>query len=162
MSTPYKIPIEAFLRRIEKDRDFFNYINLTPEQSLEIAKERAKGYLKEAIGKLTLCCAPDINFYDYDDISEIFNNDWTGQEIFLISSLMYEMHLDRDIAKLKCLNVNFTSSDLKVFDPSNARSTFMEMYKDVCEKNGKLLDEYSNRDRITGKLKGINYPLYDE
>ena len=162
MSTPYSIPIKAFLRMVEEDEGFFNYINLTPEQSLEIAKERARGYLNEARGKLTLYCTPDIDFYDSDDMLEKFNNDLTGTELFLISSLMYEMYLDRDIAKLKCLNVNFTSPDLKVFDPSNARSTFMEIYKTICDKNERLLDEYANRDRITGKLKGINYPLYND
>ena len=75
---------------------------------------------------------------------------------------MYEMYLDRDIARLKCLMVNYTPTDLKVFDPSNARSTFLAMYESVCNKNALLIDDYASRDRLTGKLKGIDYASYDE
>ena len=160
MSTPYSIPIEAFFRRIEKDRKFFNYINMSETESLNIAKERAKGYLGEAIGILTLRCTPDVDFDDYDDVLETINVDCTKKEILIISSLMYQMYMDRDISILKCFDVNFTPSDLKVFDPSNARSTFKELYEMVCDKNDRLIDEYENKDRLTGERKGIDYDTY--
>lgn len=162
MATPYQVPIEAFYRRIEKDKEYFNYFKLTPEEAMELARERAIGYLKEATGMLVLKCVPDVNFNDCDDIVQEFNFDWTNAEVFLVSSLMYEMYLDRDIAKLKCLMVNYTPTDLRVFDPSNARNSFLAMYDKVCNKNIQLIDDYASRDRLTGKLKGIDYTLYDE
>ena len=111
---------------------------------------------------LMLKCVPDVDFNDRDDVTQEFNFDWTNSEVFLIGSLMYEMYLDRDIARLKCLMVNYTPTDLKVFDPSNARSTFLAMYESVCNKNALLIDDYASRDRLTGKLKGIDYASYDE
>lgn len=162
MATPYIVPIEAFYRRVEKDYEFFNYFDLTPEEAMELARERANGYLMEATGMLMLKCVPDVDFNDRDDVAQEFNFDWTNSEVFLIGSLMYEMYLDRDIARLKCLMVNYTPTDLRVFDPSNARSTFLAMYESVCNKNALLIDDYASRDRLTGKLKGIDYASYDE
>lgn len=162
MATPYQVPIEAFYRRIEKDKEYFNYFGLTSEEAMELARERAAGYLNEATGMLVLKCVPDVDFNDRDDLVQEFNFDWTNAEVFLISSLMYEMYLDRDIAKLKCLMVNYTPTDLRVFDPSNARNSFLEMYDKVCNKNIQLIDDYASRDRLTGKLKGIDYASYDE
>ena len=162
MSTPYLVPIEAFLKRIEEDRNFFNYLNLTDDEAMEIAYSRAKNFLFEAIGELTLKCTPIIDFYDTDDVLEEFTSDWTGQEVYLISSLMYQQYLDRDIAKLKCLSVNYTSTDLRVFDPSNARTTYKALYDTVCSKNLQSIDDYASRDRLTGKLIGINFSSYDE
>lgn len=162
MSTPTQVLIEAFLKRIEKDRDFFNYINLSDEESMQLALRRANNYLSEAVSKLSLEGCNHIDLTDIDYTQGVFNNDLTNKEIFLIASIMYEMHLDRDISKLIMLTVNYTSTDLRVFDPSNARSSFMEIYNSVCDKNAKLTDEYINRDRKTGELLGINYAQYDE
>lgn len=162
MSTPYSAIINGFYKRIEEDEDFFHYLNNTEDQSMEIAHIRALGFLHEAVGELTLKYTPEIDFNDYDDETEEFSADLNNQEIFLLSSLMYERYLDRDIAKLKCLSVNYTSTDLRVFDPSNARSTFLAMYATVCHQNELLIDEYKNRDRTTGELKGVDYSSFDD
>ena len=161
MSTPYSKFIDGLLRRVEEDKDFFHYINLSDIESLELAKSRSLTFLDEAIALLTLKCTPDINFYNKNDDTKEFNFDVTGTELFLIISLMYQQYLDRDIAKLKCLNVNYTSSDLRVFDPSNARNTFKALYDGVCLQNDKLVDDYANKDRLTGKPKSIDFASYD-
>lgn len=161
MPTPFEKPITLFFKRIEEDKKFFNYINLSGFQSLEIAKERARGLLIEAASELALRCSPDIDFLDIDELSEVFAEDLTRKEVYLISSLMYQQYLERDIAKIKCLNVNYTPTELRVFDPSNARSTFQAIYEKVCQKNDMLIDEYESRDRITGALKGIDYPSFN-
>lgn len=161
MATPYTIPIEKFYRRIEKDRDFFNYFELSDLEALSLAKTRALGYLDEAVALIIMECVPQVDFSDRDSDAEQFNFDLNESEKHLISSLMYQYYLDRDIAYLKVLNVNYTSTEIRVFDPSNARSTFLEMYKFVCEQNEALMDKYKNTDRSTGMLKVLDFSSYD-
>lgn len=162
MATPYSDVINAFLRRIELDRKFFHYLHLSPGQANEMALERSKGLMNEAIGIIVSKCAPKVDFDDRDDEAEQFNFDLTTSEKYLISSLMYQQYLERDIAKLKCLNVNYTPTELRVFDPSNARSTFMSIFEYVCAQNDQLIDEYRSRDRENGEYTSIDYSQYDD
>lgn len=162
MATPYCEIINAFLRRIEMDRNFFNYLNMTPEQAGELARQRSLGLMGEAIGILVSYCSPEVDFTDRDDEAEQFNFSLTAREKYLIPSLMYQQYLERDIAKLKVLNVNYTPTELRVFDPSNARETFMNIYRYVCDTNASLMDEYRNRGRDDGKYLSINFAAYDE
>lgn len=161
MATPFSVPIDAFLKRVEKDRDFFSYFGVSEEAAMALAEQRANNYLHEAVGRLYLECSPAVDFSDIDEDAKTFNFDWTLGEVLLISSLMYEYYLDRDIAYLKLQNVNYTATDLRVLDPSNARKTFMEMYNAVCAANEKRLDDYRSRDRLTGKLIGIDYDVHN-
>jgi hypothetical protein len=162
LSTPFSKPVEKFLKRIEKDRTFFNYIDVDPDKVLEIAIERAKNILFDAVDIIDLRTNSDVIFSNYSKDLEIFNFDLTTEEVFLVSCFMYQVYMDRDIAKLKHLNVNYTPSDLRVLDPSNARKTFMDMYDYICEQNDKYIDKYKSKDRLTGELKGIDYSSYDE
>jgi len=162
MGTSYQTIIDAFYRRIEKDREFFNYFNLTDAEALALAKERSLSYMDEALARITLECQPSVDFSNRDDTTEIFGFNLSKTEIFLVSSLMYQSHLERDITYLKTLNVNYTSTELRVFDPSNARSTFMDMYRTVCDQNEALMDEYKNIDRVTGTYKTVNFNAYDD
>ena len=59
------------------------------------------------------------------------------------------------------LNVNYTPTEMRVFDPSNARATFLNIYNTVCATNEKYIDIYKNSDRRTGALKSINFANYD-
>lgn len=157
MATPYTVIVDAFLKWVEKDVDFFHYFHMTDEEAMSLAKSRSLDFLSEALGRLMLECAPPVDFNDCDDQQQQFNFDLTQKEVYLISSLMYERYLDRDFAFLKLYNVNFSSADLNVFDPSNARKTFITIYEKVENRNKHLIDEYKNRDRTTGKLIGIDY-----
>lgn len=160
MATPYSEVINAFLRRIELDRKFFQYLHMSAGQANELALARSMGLMNEALGIIALRCPNKADFDDRDD--EQFNFDLTTSEKYLISSLMYQQYLERDIAKIKSLNVNYTPTELRVFDPSNARSTFMSMFEYVCTQNEYLLDEYRSRDRDNGEYTSIDYSLYDE
>ena len=65
----FEILYEAFFDKIEKDKDFFNYNNVTVEDALIIAKTRSERYLKEALSTLSLKCTPDKcgkNFLDIE------------------------------------------------------------------------------------------------
>lgn len=166
MGTPYSTLINSFLRRIEKDGDFFDYVNLSGAESLVLATTRAQGYLEEALGKIAIECQPSVDFSDIDEDEATgaisFNFDLTIHEKFLIPSLMYEVYLNREFAYLKNLSVNYTPVELRVFDPSNARSTFLDIYKLVQEENIHLMDLYKSTDRATGTFVGIDYSFYND
>ena len=162
MATLFEEPIGRFFRRIEEDREFFQYNNLSETAAFQLATTRANNYLRDAVDKMMIDGMPDVDFYDYDEKIASFNFDLTAREIFILSSLMYEFYLAKDIAKLKTYTVNYTHVDLKVFDPSNARKTFKELYDGVIEENKRLLDQYRNTDRLTGAYKTIDYASYDE
>lgn len=160
MATPYSVPIEKFFRRIESDRDFFNYLNLTDEQAIALAELRALGYLDEACARMLIDAPHKSDFSDRDDDAKTFGFDLTAKEIFLVASLMYEYYMSRDIAKLKCLSRDYTTTDLRVFDPSAARRSFQELYNDVCEQNALLLETYdcSGSD---GQMRLIDFAALD-
>ena len=162
MGTSFNIPIEAFLGRVEADRSFFNYLQLSDDKAVVIARQRALSYLFEACSVIMIECMPEVDFNDYDIRTNQFNFTLLDKEVFLLSSIMYEMYLDRDIAKLKTLNVNYTSTDLRVFDPSNARKTFLAMYEFVSGKNNILKTNYSESERDSGSYIGINFSAYDD
>lgn len=162
MATSFECPINRFFDRIEEDREFFQYYNLSDAAALQLAQSRATNYLHNAIDKMMIDGMPEVDFTDYDETAAEFNFDLTSREIFILASLMYEFYLEKDIAKLKTYNVNYTSTDLKVFDPSNARSTFQELYDGVLARNEHLLDQYRNTNRLTGAFKTINYAAYND
>ena len=162
MSTSFDTIFTVFFDKIEKDSEFFNYYNLTNQQALDLAVERAESYLKESIVKLTLKCTPDIDFKDYNTTTKVINADLTTTEIDLLANLMFEMYMAKDIAKLKGLELNFTPKDLQVFSPSNSRKTFMDMYKDVKKDNLVLIADYASVNRLTGKKKTIDYEEYSD
>ena len=120
---------------------------------------RCTNFLDEAVNRLIIEANPSVDFTDRND--EQFNFDLTGSELAIIPSLMYEQYLFRDFSYLKTLNVNYTPTEMRVFDPSNARSTFLNIYNTVCETNEKYIDIYKNSDRTTGALKSINFANYD-
>lgn len=162
MATPFEGPIDRFFYRIEEDRDFFQYLNLDETEAMQLARRRAEHYLRNAIDRIMLDGSPEIDFSDIDEPLGQFNADLTSREVFILASLMYEYYLAKDIAKIKTYTVNYTATDLRVFDPSNARTSFMEIYNGVKAENEKLLDLYRNTDRLTGAAKGIDFASYDE
>ena len=162
MGTLYSTIIDAFKTRAEEDINFFNYVNLYPEEAELIIQLRCSNFLNEAIAYLCLKTSPTVDFYDKDDVNEQFNFELTGKEIQLFAYIMYQQYMFRDVAKLKCLDVNYTATDLRVFDPSNARSTFNELYKTICEQNNVLIDAYASQNRDTGKYLGIDFLSYEE
>ena len=162
MATSFEKPIARFFYRIEEDREFFQYYNLESAAAMQLAKHRANHYLMDAIDRMMIDGMPEVDFTDIDEKLHEFNVDLTTREIFILASLMYEFYLEKDISKLKTYNVNYTHVDLKVFDPSNARSTFMDLYNGVREQNDRLLDQYRNTNRLTGAYKTIDFSVYDE
>lgn len=162
MPTPYNDFYNIFFTKIEKDKEFFNYYNLTPDEAISLAKQRAKNYLHESLAKLTLESTNDVDFNSYDDLLEIVNIDCTNTEKDIIANLMFEMYMFRDIAKIKTYETSFTPKDLTVFSSSESRKSYMEMFQSIVDKNINMMDMYNSKDRLTGKRKTIDYTKYYE
>lgn len=162
MATPFVTVIDRFFNRIEEDRDFFEYYSLSDGEAMQLANRRAMFYLRNAVDRMILEGTPEIDFTDTDEMLAQFSEDLTSREVFILASLMYEYYLEKDIAKIKTMDRSFTPTELRVFDASNARTSFKALYDGVCENNRLLLDSYRNTDRLTGQYKGIDFSSYDD
>ena len=162
MSTSFEKVINKFFRKIEKDREFFSYYNVSLEEAMQLAKEQANGYLLEAVEKLTDECVPDIDFFDYDEELQVFNFKLTEKEIGLLTDLMREVYFERDFVTLKAFKIAMTPSDLNQFSPASERKTFTDMVNGIKSENVGKISQYASVDRITGKKKLINYSQYNE
>lgn len=151
---------EAFFDKIEKDKDFFNYNNVSVEDALEIAKMRSERYLKEALSTISLKCTPDKcgkNFIDFNEETKTLNYDLTYTELDIIASMMYEKYLFREFSKLKAQANRFATKDVNVFSPANERNSFMAMYKTIQNENNILIDKYNSINHTTGNTLSLNY-----
>ena len=162
MSTSFEKVINKFFRKIEKDREFFSYYNVSLEEAMQLAKEQANGYLLEAVEKLTDECVPDVDFFDYDEELQVFNFKLTDKEIGLLTDLMREVYFERDFVTLKAFKIVMTPSDLNQFSPASERKTFTDMVNGIKSENVGKISQYASVDRITGKKKLINYSQYNE
>lgn len=162
MSTSFEKVINKFFRKIEKDREFFSYYNVSLEDAMQLAKEQANGYLLEAVEKLTDECVPDVDFFDYDEELQVFNFKLTDKEIGLLTDLMREVYFERDFVTLKAFKIAMTPSDLNQFSPASERKTFTDMVNGIKSENVGKISQYASVDRVTGKKKLINYNQYNE
>ena len=162
MATEWSDIYQLFFDEIQKDPDFFMYNNVDPTEALEIATSRAKGYLIESVSELILSCTPDIDFTDFNATTESFTPTLTFTEKDILAKLMFKKFLDKDMVLLKALSNSLSPKDMNVFSPANERRTFTDMLKILENKNTKMIKSYASRDRLTNKLKQINYASYNE
>ena len=149
------------LRKIEKDKDFFAYYNLSVSEVQSLVMEQATGYLYDAIDLLTSKCEPPVDMYNYDEELMEFNFELTQREIGLLASLMYEVYFERDEALLKAFKIRMTPSDLNQFSPANERNSFENMLQRIKNENTNKIAKYVSTDRNTGKRKMIDHSQYD-
>ena len=161
----YETFYEAFFDKIEKDKDFFSYNNVSTEDALHIAKMRSQRYLKEALSTISLKCTPDKcgkNFTNFNDEQEVLDCDLTYTELDIVASVMYEKYLFREFSKLKAQANRFVTKEFNVFSPANERNSFVEMYKTVKRENEVLIDNYLSLDHSTGDTLFIDYSTIEE
>lgn len=159
--TSFNYLYERFYKRLEKDVDFFSYYNVSIEDAMILAHDRAKGCLIDALDILSSNYYENVDFSDYDDELEQLNFKTTNYENRIIINLMFQIYMERDIPLLHAFQINFTPEDLNVITPSTERSTYLNLVEKLKKDNDYLLDDYKNRDRLTGKLKNtINYTSY--
>lgn len=160
-TTSFDKVISRLLRKIEKDKDFFAYYNLSVSEVQSLVIEQAVGYLYDAVDLLTSKCEPEVDFYNYDEELQIFNFELTQREIGLLSSLMYEVYFERDEALLKAFKIRMTPSDLNQFSSASERKTFEDMLQRIKNENTNKIAKYVSTDRNTGKRKTIDHSQYD-
>lgn len=160
-TTSFDEVISRLLRKIEKDKDFFSYYNLSVSEVQLLVMEQATGYLYDAIDLLTSKCEPPVDMYNYDEELMQFNFELTQREIGLLASLMYEVYFERDEALLKAFKVRMTPSDLNQFSPANERASFENMLQRIKNENTNKIAKYVSTDRKTGKRKMIDHSQYD-
>lgn len=160
-TTAFNKVVNRLLRKIEKDKDFFAYYNMSVLEAQELVLEQATGYLYDAVDLLTSKCEPDVDFYDYDEMSQRFNFELTPREIGLLSSLMYEVYFERDETLLKAFSIRMTPSDMNQFSPASERKTFMDMVKTIKSENVNKISKYISTDRETGQRKTIDHSQFE-
>ena len=160
-TTSFDKVTSRLLRKIEKDKDFFAYYNLSVSEVQSLVMEQATGYLYDAIDLLTSKCEPPVDMYNYDEELMQFNFELTQREIGLLASLMYEVYFERDEALLKAFKIRMTPSDLNQFSPANERKSFEDMLQRIKDENTNKIAKYVSTDRNTGKRKMIDHSQYD-
>lgn len=68
--TLFEYLFERFYRRIEKDEEFFDYYNVDMSEAIQLAHDRAKGCLIDALDILSSTSNLQVNFSDYDISTE--------------------------------------------------------------------------------------------
>lgn len=161
--TEFSFIFERFYKRIEKDTDFFHYYNIDMAEAMDLAHEQAKGYLLEAMDWLSSIGGLQVDFSDYCEKTETIHFKITNKERKLIVGLMFQIYMERDLPLLHAFKINFAPNDLSVFSPANERNSYEAFIKRLKEDNEIALDDYKNRDRITGRLKKtINYSTFGD
>lgn len=168
--TAFKDVIDAFYNYIENDVDFFDYFDLSEEECIEVAGQRAEVLLNEATSylanKLILANVYSNVIEVTEELQEdgeepetvvhmAFEETLTGAEINLLVKAMFLVYLQRDLTKLRTFHGVMTSSDLNMYSPANERKTFVEMVQKY-ESDLKIeISEYQMRDRNTGTFVQI-------
>ena len=160
-NTTFDYLFNRFYKRIEKDEEFFNYYNVDVEEAIQLAHERARGCLIDALERLSSTSNLQVDFSDYDEEIEELGFKTTNKENKLIVDLMFQVYMERDLPLLHAFKINFTPSDLTVFSPANERNSYEAFIARLDNDNEIALDDYKSRDRETGKLKNtIKYTDY--
>lgn len=136
--------------------DFFGYTNVPDAEVLELMETNAFNYMIESISMIETYAEPEVDFNDYNTTTDEFNFELTKKEIQMLTNLMVQQHLYRDIMKLKIYNSYFTTQEVRIFSPANDRKTFVDMFRDIEDRNIKEIKSYNSRDRLTGSLKSYS------
>lgn len=161
--TTFNEIFERLLKKLENDREFFEYYNVSVSEVEEIILEKINGYLKDAIDLIVSRTRGNIevDLYDYNEDTQMFNVELTSREIGIIANHMYEVHLSRDEMLVKAMKLRMSLSDINRFSPANERTSFMNMLSQIRRENEIDVSVYTSTDRKTGARKVINHSLYN-
>lgn len=153
---------DVFFSKMEEDDTFFDYFDLSKEQSMSLAKERALSYLKESIAIILRRCgaAAGEAFMSVDYDMEEFGEDLDINQIDLLANLMFEQNYKRQYSKVKAFGMQFVPTTLQAFSPANDRKTLQETMNRIHEDNLTMLDNYMSMEPGTYANKTIDYDSY--
>ena len=155
----------AFFDRIEEDENFFNYFDVDQIRAMELARERAKTYLREACSYLRRHVTLDfsLNIVKNETGAEVFGAELTDDEIFLLSDIMLLIYFERGLAKLRPKLNTFAASELKLLhSPANERQTYVSLIEAQRNRVDYLIADYYSKDRLTGAAKMISTTIPEE
>ena len=155
----------AFFDRIEEDENFFNYFEVDEVQAVELARERAKTYLREACSYLRRHVTLDfsLNIVTNEAGEDVFGVQLTDDEIFLLVDIMLLIYFERGLAKLRPKLNTFAASELKLLhSPANERQTYVALIEAQRNRVDYLIADYYAKDRITGAAKMISTSIPEE
>jgi hypothetical protein len=156
LATPFDSIFTKFYKRLVNDTKYFNYgSSLTAEQVKQLVEDHTIDLLNQSIDMIYFYGTPKVDFYDKDDTLQKFNFDLVNQEIALFVDLMYQKLFDEDKNKLHAFGLTFTSSELRVFSPSEDRKTFLDMLKNLETSNINAIYDYFSRNRKDWSRKSI-------
>lgn len=160
--TSFDDVFEAFFNKMEEDSDFFDYFDLTEEESMELAKTRALSYLKESIAVILRRCGvtAGTELIDVDYDLEEFNSTLDANQIDLLACLMYEQNYKRQYSKVKAFQTQFAPTTLQMFSPANDRKTLQETMNTIHEENMTMLDNYMSKEPGSYVNRVIDYDAY--
>jgi hypothetical protein len=137
---------------LEKDRDFFQYAGCDEFAAEALAERRANRYLDAAISKMTLEAQSDV---DFGRDGESFREELTSVEVYLLALQMNALYLSGNIPPLAMEDTSYTGVELRVFDQSSKRSSFLEMLRLVQKDLAEKMDLYRSNDRKSNKYVSI-------
>lgn len=156
---------EVFFDKVEQDKEFFVYFQLDEIQAMEIARERARSYLRDACSYLRRLVTLDFSLSIVEDEAgvESFANKLTDDEVYLLAEIMMGFHYKRSLAKLLPKLNTFSAAELKLLhSPANERQTYTAMVAQVWANIDRLIADYYAKDRLTGSEKMISVTLPEE
>ena len=139
----------AFFDRIEEDENFFNYFEIDEVQAMELARERARTYLREACSYLRRHVTLDfsLNIVADEKDEEVFSTKLTDDEIFLLVDIMLLIYFERGLAKLRPKLNTFAASELKLLhSPANERQTYVALIEAQRNRVDYLIADYYAKD----------------
>jgi len=125
MSISYDLIFQKFMHEI----DDFDLTSLTEEEM----KIENKLTLSKAVTLFKKCKQSLIR----DDVSELFTNDLTEEEMWILADYMRKVWLDEKINNGELLKLRLTDKDFKTFSPADLLTT-MNKLKTVYDKELKL------------------------
>ena len=157
--------IVQFFDKVEADSDFFAYYGVSETEALQLATERARSYLREAVAYLHREIELDFDLRLVRENDQyVFAEEITDDEVDLLSEIMHLRHLERGYAKLTPKINVLSSTDLKVLhSPANERASYVSMMDQARNHVLALVSKYIAVDRITGKRKLMSaYGTFEE
>jgi hypothetical protein len=131
MSSSYELIFDAFTSKV-KDKLFKDLPLLDAEdQMIQLLND-----------SLIFFKYPKINVYDKDDITKMFNQSLSYHEIQIISQLMVDAWINRQINSIDIMKQKYTDRDFKL----TSQSAHLETLLKVSEKRlgicSKLMKDY--------------------
>jgi PBP1b-binding outer membrane lipoprotein LpoB len=131
MPTPYELVFDAFTSKV-KDKMFNDLPQLDAEdQMIQLLND-----------SLIFFKYPKIDIYDRNDVEKVFNQILSYHEIQIISQLMVDAWINRQINSIDVIKQKFTDRDFKLTSQAAHLETLLKLSDNQSVICNKLMKEY--------------------